>query len=136
MKSKMKLNKSFWAMSNKGFVLYPFLIIFMALIVLINDIAINEFRKRMEYKQAVEIDQFSLVEIQTIRLIKQQFLSFKPKSFSVNLGNWDVKVTFSEETAHITYSGKVIIVKELDYDMVFENVLNYRQINRPKSDIH
>jgi len=136
MNLKIKLNKSFWVMSNKGFVLYPFLIIFLSLIVLIGDIAVNEFRKRTEYKQSIEIDQFSLVEIQTIRMIKQQFLSFKPKSFSVKLGNWDVKVTFNGETAHITYSGKLIIFKELDYDMVFENVLNYRQINQPKSDIH
>jgi hypothetical protein len=136
MNLKMTLSKSFWVMSTKGFVLYPFLIIFLSLIISINNTVINEFGKKREYKQAVEIDQFSLVEIQTIRLIKQQFLSFKPKSFSVNLGNWDVKVTFIEETAHITYSGKEIIVKALDYDMVFENVLNYRQINRFKSDIH
>jgi len=136
MKREIKLNKSSWAMSTKGFVLYPFLIIFLSLIILINNIAINEFNKKQEYKQADEIDQFSLVEIHTIKLIKKQFLSFKPKPFTITIGSWEVQVTFIDETAHITYSGKYKIIKELDYDMVFKNVLNYRQISRTKGDIH
>ena len=123
-------------MSNKGFVLYPFLLIFLSLIILINDIAVNEFRKKTEFSKAGEMDQFSLVEIETIRMIKKHFLSFRPKAFTFTVGSWEVQVTFKEETAFITYTGKYLINAELDYDMVFENIMDYRLIRTTESDSH
>ncbi|KAF0226561.1 MAG: hypothetical protein FD133_1638 [Erysipelotrichaceae bacterium] len=123
-------------MSNKGFVLYPFLLLFLSLIILINDISVNEYRKRIEFNKASEMDHFSLVEIETIRMIKKQFLSFKPKAFTITIGNWEVQVTFKEETVFITYTGKFLINAELDYDMVFENIMDYRLIRTTESDSH
>ncbi len=123
-------------MSNKGFVLFPFLIAFLSLTVMLNDIAVNEFRKNTEFRKAVEIDIFSLVEIETIRTIKDQFLSFKPKEFTLQFESWEVKVSFKEETAQITYTGNFFITAELDYDMVFENIMDYRIISSTKSDSH
>lgn len=117
-------------MSRKGFVLYPFLLLFSAVVIMINEIAINEFRNHLEIEKARFIDTFSLIEIETIRLIKKQFSSFKPKDFVKTIGIWHIEVSFNDETALIKYTGSSIVEAYLVYDMVFENVMDY-QIQSP-----
>ena len=120
--------------SIKGFVLLPFLLVFSFVILLINGIALNIFQRTQESKNAIQLDQFSLVEIQTIRLVKNQFLTFNPKNFEATIGEWSIKVTFSEETASISFQGLDSIKAIMDYDTVFKSVLNYQIIESSLSN--
>jgi hypothetical protein len=113
------------AISNKGFVLYPFLLIFSSVIILLNGVCINIFQQKQEIKNAYRLDEFSLVEIETLKQVKNQFLSFNPKNFDVKIGEWSIKVIFKEETAFITYQGDQTVIATMIYDTVFKNILDY-----------
>lgn len=117
-----------------AYILLPFLILFTILIGLGNGIATNEFYRKTESRNAQQIDAFSLLEIETIKRIKDQFLSFNPKDFSFTAGEWTVDVRFIEEMAEIVYSGSQTVHAVLDYDMVFENVMRYRILDESESD--
>ena len=101
---------------------------------MINGISINLLHRTQELKNAIKLDQFSLVEIQSIRLIKQQFLTFNPKNFETKIGEWSIKVTFNDETVIIVYQGLQTIYATLDYDTVFKNVLDYQIIETEKGN--
>ena len=122
-------------MSRKGFVLYPFLLLFSTIVIMTNEIAINEFRNHLEIEKTRFIDTFSLIEIETIRLIKKQFSSFKPKDFVQTMGIWRIEVSFNDETALIKYISTTVVEACLVYDMVFENVMDYQILSTTASDI-
>jgi len=115
--------------SNKGFVLYPFLLIFSSIILMINGISINIFQRSQESKYASELDEFSLVEIETLHRVKTQFLTFNPKNFEYKTGEWVISVEFTDETASIQYKGDQTIKALMVYDTVFNNVLDYHIID-------
>jgi len=121
-------------MRNKGFVLVQFVITFAALMIFIESIAMNEFRKSQERKNALKMDYFSLMEIEVIHRVKQQFLSFNPKNFTTEIGSWTIQVAFNDETALITFNGDHQVIAQLDFDMVFKNVLNYTIQNSSQSN--
>lgn len=118
----MKLSSD---ISNKGFVLYPFLLIFSSIIILLNGVCINVFQRKQEIKNAHRLDEFSLVEIETLQQVKNQFLTFNPKNFEDKIGEWSIQVIFKEETAFITYQGDQTVTATMIYDTVFKNVLDY-----------
>lgn len=122
-------------MSRNAFILVPFIILFSALIGLIESISLNELYRRSETNHAQQIDVFSLLEIETIRRIKIEFVSFDPHDFSFEAGEWRVSVTFSEERAEISYEGPQDLRASLDYDMVMENVMDYQILDASLSDI-
>lgn len=122
-------------MTHRSFVLVPFLLLFTLIISGLISMAENEFRTNRESHNASQIDAFSLIEIETIQRIKTQFKTFKPKDFDYKTGEWSIKVSFHDESADIIYSGKDIITARLDYDMVFENVLDYHLNDSSQSDI-
>jgi hypothetical protein len=95
---------------------------------LLNGISVNLFQRKQESRNSIKLDEFSLVEIYTIKQVKDQFLTFKPKNFSIKVGEWDIKVVFIEETANIIYQGPTTVSAIMFYDTVFKNVLDY-QIN-------
>jgi hypothetical protein len=118
----MKLSSD---ISNKGFVLYPFLLIFSSIIILLNGICINIFQRKQEIKNAHRLDEFSLIEIETLQKVKNQFLTFNPKNFDDQIGEWSIRVIFKEETAVITYQSDQTVTAIMIYDTVFKNVLDY-----------
>jgi hypothetical protein len=122
METTMKISS---AISNKGFVLYPFLLIFSSIIILLNGVSINTFQRKQEIENAYRLDEFSLVEIETLKQVKNQFLNFNPKNFEDKIGEWNIKVIFKEETAVITYQGDQTVTASMIYDTVFKNVLDY-----------
>lgn len=122
-------------MSRKAFILAPFLILFSAIISVIESAALNEFYLKRELSQAQQIDLFSLLEIETIRRVKIEFMSFDPHDFSFEAGEWTISVTFEEERALIHYDGPQSVMATLDYDMVMENVLDYQLLDDLISDI-
>lgn len=121
-------------MTRKAYIIVPFLIMFILLIGLSNGIVLSEFYLKTERQNAQELDVFSLLEIETIRRIKVQFLSFNPEDFSFTAGEWTVDVRFFEESADIEYHGPQTVLAVLDYDMVFENVMSYRILDESESD--
>lgn len=122
-------------MSRKAFILVPFLVLFSVLISLIESVALNEFYRKREFMNASQIDQFSLLEIETIRRIKKEFISFDPKDFSFEAGEWIISVDFEDESALIHYEGPQSVMAILEYDMVMENVLDYQLLDDAQSDI-
>jgi hypothetical protein len=114
--------------SNKGFAIYPFLLIFSSIIIMINGISINIFQRNQELKNAFKLDEFSLLEIETLKRVKDQFLTFNPENFEDEIGKWSIKVVFSDETALITYEGDIRVNSVMIYDTVFKNVLDYHII--------
>lgn len=122
-------------MNRKAFILVPFLVLLAGLYGFIQSIAINEFYRSRELDYAVQMDLFSLLEIEAIHRIKKEFHSFDPHDFSFKAGEWTVSVHFVEEQAEITYEGSKTVYARLDYDMVLENVLDYQIEESPISDI-
>lgn len=114
--------------SNKGFVLYPFILIFLFIVMFIDVISVNLFQRIQESKNSIKLDEFSLVELYTLKQVKDQFLTFNPKNFNIKVGEWDIKIEFIEETAYIVYQGPTTVSAFMIYDTVFKNVLEY-QIN-------
>jgi hypothetical protein len=108
---------------------------FLVIVSSIETISVNEFRTHQEFTNAYRIDAFSLVEIETIQRIKTQFNTFKPQDFMFTAGEWSITVTFAEESVMIVYSGPEMVTARLDYDMVFENVLDYQINHASQSDI-
>ena len=123
------------AIKHKAYIMVPFLILFMVVISGLETMAVNEFRIQREAAYARRLDVFSLVEIETIQRIKNQFKTFQPKDFSFETGGWTIEVFFRDETADILYSGTETVTASLDYDMVFENILDYRINDSSVSDI-
>jgi len=120
--------------SNDGFVLYPFLIIFSSIIILINGISVSIFQTNQELRNASVLDEFSLLEIETIKRVKDQFLTFNPKKFEFMIGEWNISVEFVDETAMIIYQGTKTIRASMFYDTVFKNVLDYHIIDTSNSN--
>lgn len=123
------------AIKHKAYIMVPFLILFIVVISGLETMSVNEFRIQREVANAHRLDTFSLVEIETIHRIKIQFKTFKPKDFSFTIGEWTVEVVFIDESADIRYIGYEIVTATLDYDMVFENILDYRINDSSVSDI-
>jgi hypothetical protein len=121
-------------MQRKAFILAPFLVLFTLITGLISGIAINEYRVKRELMSAQTLDIFSLVEIETFKRIKSQFITFKPVDFTYEIGEWAISVHFNDETANILYEGPESIQASLNYDMVMENVLDYEIITEETSD--
>jgi hypothetical protein len=122
-------------MMRRSYVLAPFLMMFAVILISIETMAVNEFRRQQELVNASRIDFFSLLEIETIHRIKHQFKTFEPEDFVFTVGEWSIEVIFLDESAMIVYSGPEWIEARLDYDMVFENVLDYQINNSSQSDI-
>jgi len=121
-------------MQTKAFIMVPFLLLFTAMIALLGNISTDVFIQNTELKQSIRVDSFSLLEIETISRIKKEFLSFEPNDFTYEAGEWIISVRFGEETAEIEYVGPETVSAQLDYDMVMENVLDYRIIDSSLSD--
>jgi len=122
-------------MTRKAFILVPFLSMFVLILSALGSISVNEFRLQRERINAIRIDIFSLIEIETFKQIKDQFETFKPKDFVTTAGEWTIEVSFQDESASIIYKGPDVIKARLDYDMVFGNVLDYQIITSSQSDI-
>jgi hypothetical protein len=91
----------------------------------LNGICINIFQRKQEIKNAHRLDEFSLIEIETLQKVKNQFLTFNPKNFDDQIGEWSIRVIFKEETAVITYQSDQTVTAIMIYDTVFKNVLDY-----------
>ncbi|MEI7668187.1 MAG: hypothetical protein WCI62_04285 [Erysipelotrichaceae bacterium] len=97
---------------------------------MISQISVNEYYIRSEIEKMIKIERFSMIESLVLLRVKEEFMNFNPLGFTIDLPNGYVAVVFNDEVAEITYSLDEIVQATVDFDMIFESILDY-SINEP-----
>lgn len=92
---------------------------------MLNQIAVNETYINQEMNHLKQIERFSMIENQVLLKVKEEFISYHPVNFIIDLPEGCIEVIFSDETAEIVYDFDQIIYASVDFDMVFESILDY-----------
>ena len=79
-----------------------------------------------EQRSFQNLDRFSLIEAYSIHTTIQSFHKYTFKPIELTFSSGSVRIVFSDEKAHITYSLDSIEYAELSYDLVFDSAIEYQ----------
>lgn len=109
----------------------PWLVLFYTLYSIYT---LEVYRQTTQQRMLAALDRFSLVELTVLHKTIAAFLSFDPQDFSLDLGTYQVDVSFDGETAHIRYDDDSNLYGILTFDMIYGYVISYRVERNGVSD--
>ena len=119
---------------RKVFVLLTLLPIILVLLSFLSVYSLEVYRQTVQQRLLASMDRFSLVEMTVIHLAIQQFLTYDPHDFDLELGGYEISVIFEDETATIIYDESEELYGIMSFDLVFGYVTQYRLERNSDSD--
>jgi hypothetical protein len=122
------------ASCHKGFVLVALLPWIALLMMFYSTYSLDLYHRGVQVRLLSALDQFSLVEMVVLHKTKNEFLTFDPQDFSMELATYHIEVTFDDEIATILFDETTQLYGFLHFDMVYGYVISYRVERNGVSD--